>query len=123
MFRKLLDQATAGDNVGVLLRGAKRDEVECGMVLAKPGSTPGTHKIVFQLTSLDSNAAALIVRNFDIIYGYKWTITGMPGATNYLIEVSPNFSQWRSPTNIIGTNAPFSFVDPQAVSFRQRLVQ
>ncbi|MBP7825810.1 MAG: elongation factor Tu [Verrucomicrobia bacterium] len=44
MFRKLLDEATAGDNVGVLLRGTKKDEVERGMVLAKPGSiTPHTH--------------------------------------------------------------------------------
>ncbi len=38
MFRKLLDDAKAGDNVGVLLRGIKKDEVERGMVLAKPGS-------------------------------------------------------------------------------------
>jgi elongation factor Tu len=38
MFRKLLDKATAGDNVGVLLRGTTKDEVERGMVLAKPGS-------------------------------------------------------------------------------------
>jgi elongation factor Tu len=43
MFRKLLDSANAGDNVGVLLRGTKKDEVERGMVLAKPGSiTPHT---------------------------------------------------------------------------------
>jgi len=43
MFRKLLDSATAGDNVGVLLRGTKKEEVERGMVLAKPGSiTPHT---------------------------------------------------------------------------------
>ncbi|HEX3855939.1 MAG TPA: elongation factor Tu [Verrucomicrobiae bacterium] len=38
MFRKLLDSASAGDNVGVLLRGTKKDDVERGMVLAKPGS-------------------------------------------------------------------------------------
>jgi elongation factor Tu len=44
MFRKLLDNASAGDNVGVLLRGTKKDEVERGMVLAKPGSiTPHTN--------------------------------------------------------------------------------
>jgi elongation factor Tu len=43
MFRKLLDQGQAGDNVGVLLRGTKRDEVERGQVVAKPGSiTPHT---------------------------------------------------------------------------------
>jgi len=46
MFRKLLDQGQAGDNVGVLLRGTKREEVERGQVLAKPGSiTPHTHFI------------------------------------------------------------------------------
>ena len=44
MFRKLLDQGQAGDNVGILLRGTKREEVERGQVLAKPGTiTPHTH--------------------------------------------------------------------------------
>jgi elongation factor Tu len=44
MFKKLLDEGMAGDNIGALLRGVKRDEVERGQVLAKPGSiTP--HKI------------------------------------------------------------------------------
>ena len=43
MFRKLLDQGEAGDNVGILLRGTKREEIERGQVLAKPGSiTPHT---------------------------------------------------------------------------------
>ncbi|WP_295224145.1 EF-Tu/IF-2/RF-3 family GTPase, partial [uncultured Brevundimonas sp.] len=43
MFRKLLDQGQAGDNVGVLLRGTKREDVERGQVLCKPGSiTPHT---------------------------------------------------------------------------------
>jgi elongation factor Tu len=44
MFRKILDDAQAGDNVGVLLRGVDREEIERGMVIAKPGSiTPHTH--------------------------------------------------------------------------------
>ncbi len=44
MFRKLLDQAIAGDNIGVLLRGVQRNEIERGQVLAKPGSiNPHTH--------------------------------------------------------------------------------
>jgi len=44
MFRKLLDEGVAGDNVGVLLRGTKREEVQRGQVLAKPGTiTPHTH--------------------------------------------------------------------------------
>ncbi|HAT7576751.1 TPA: elongation factor Tu, partial [Citrobacter freundii] len=38
MFRKLLDEGRAGENVGVLLRGIKREEIERGQVLAKPGS-------------------------------------------------------------------------------------
>ena len=43
MFRKILDQGLAGDNIGVLIRGTKRDEVERGQVVAKPGSiTPHT---------------------------------------------------------------------------------
>ncbi len=43
MFRKLLDEGIAGDNIGCLLRGIKREEVERGQVLAKPGSiTPHT---------------------------------------------------------------------------------
>jgi elongation factor Tu len=43
MFRKMLDRGEAGDNIGVLLRGTKKDEVERGQVLAKPGSiTPHT---------------------------------------------------------------------------------
>ena len=43
MFRKLLDQGQAGDNIGVLLRGTKREDIERGQVLAKPGSiTPHT---------------------------------------------------------------------------------
>ena len=44
MFRKLLDQGEAGDNIGLLLRGTKREDVERGQVLAKPGSiTPHTN--------------------------------------------------------------------------------
>src|SRR3989442_8864831 len=44
MFRKLLDEGQAGDNVGLLLRGIEKDQIERGMVLAKPGSIkPHTH--------------------------------------------------------------------------------
>ena len=38
MFRKLLDQAQAGDNIGALMRGIQRNEIERGQVLAKPGT-------------------------------------------------------------------------------------
>jgi len=53
MFHKLLDQAEAGDNIGALLRGVQRNEIERGQVLAKPGSIkPHTHAIgqVYVLT-------------------------------------------------------------------------
>ena len=43
MFRKLLDEGRAGDNIGVLLRGTKREEVERGQVLAKPGQHYAAH--------------------------------------------------------------------------------
>ena len=43
MFRKLLDQGEAGDNIGVLLRGTKREEVERGQVLREPGSINAAH--------------------------------------------------------------------------------
>ena len=42
MFRRLLDQGQAGDNVGLLLRGTKREEVERGQVMAKPGASNRT---------------------------------------------------------------------------------
>ena len=45
MFRKLLDQGQAGDNVGILLRGTKREEVERGQVLCKPGSHQAAHAL------------------------------------------------------------------------------
>src|SRR5690606_22229691 len=49
MFRKLLDQAEAGDNVGTLLRGVNRDDVERGQVLAKPGSVKPHFKFTAQI--------------------------------------------------------------------------
>ena len=49
MFRKLLDQGQAGDNVGVLLRGIEKDDLERGQVLAKPGSITPHKKFVGQI--------------------------------------------------------------------------
>jgi elongation factor Tu len=45
MFRKLLDEGQAGDNIGALLRGTKREDVERGQVLSKPGTIHSSHKI------------------------------------------------------------------------------
>ena len=45
MFRKLLDQGQAGDNIGVLLRGIEKDEIERGQILAKPGVGDAAHEV------------------------------------------------------------------------------
>jgi elongation factor Tu len=45
MFRKLLDEGQAGDNIGVLLRGTKRDEVERGQVVSEPGIDHAAHEV------------------------------------------------------------------------------
>lgn len=45
MFRKLLDYAEAGDNIGALLRGVAREDIQRGQVLAKPGSITSTYKL------------------------------------------------------------------------------
>ena len=65
MFRKLLDQGQAGDNVGVLLRGVKREDVERGQVLAKPGSiTPHTkfQSEVYILSKEEGGPVTSVVR-------------------------------------------------------------
>ena len=49
MFRKLLDEAQAGDNIGALLRGVQRDEIQRGQVLAQPGSVTCHHKFIAQV--------------------------------------------------------------------------
>ena len=55
MFRKLLDQGQAGDNVGVLLRGTKREDVERGQVLCKPGSITPHTKFVAEVYILNKD--------------------------------------------------------------------
>ena len=68
MFRKLLDQAMAGDNVGVLLRGVQRDDIERGQVLAKPGSVHPHKKFVGQVYVLKKEEGGRHTPFFD---GYR----------------------------------------------------
>jgi elongation factor Tu len=68
MFRKLLDQGEAGDNVGVLLRGIKRDEVERGQVLAKPGSITPHKKFKAEIYILTKEEGGRHTPFFD---GYR----------------------------------------------------
>ena len=68
MFRKLLDQGQAGDNVGVLLRGTKREEVERGQVLAKPGSITPHTKFTAEIYVLSKDEGG---RNTPFFQGYR----------------------------------------------------
>jgi elongation factor Tu len=68
MFRKLLDQGEAGDNVGVLLRGVKRDEVERGQVLAKPGSITPHKKFACEVYILTKEEGG---RHTPFFNGYR----------------------------------------------------
>ena len=81
MFRKLLDQGQAGDNVGVLLRGTKREEVERGQVLAKPGSiTPHTKfkAEVYVLTKEEGGRHTPFFTNYRPQFYFRTTdVTGI----------------------------------------------
>ncbi len=68
MFRKLLDEAQAGDNVGVLLRGVKREDIERGQVLAKPGSVTPHTEFVGQVYVLTKDEGGRHTPFFD---GYR----------------------------------------------------
>jgi len=68
MFRKLLDQGQAGDNVGVLLRGTKREEVERGQVLAKPGSINPHTKFTAEIYVLSKEEGG---RHTPFFNGYR----------------------------------------------------
>ena len=103
MFRKLLDSAESGDNVGVLLRGVARDEIERGQVLAKPGSVKPHTKFtstVYVLTKEEGGRHTAFLTNYRPQFYFRTTdITGvvtlpadvqmvMPGDTvNLTIEL------------------------------------
>jgi elongation factor Tu len=80
MFRKLLDEGVAGDNIGVLLRGTKKDEVERGQVLAKPGSiTPHTtfEAQVYVLTKEEGGRHTPFFNNYRPQFYFRTTdVTG-----------------------------------------------
>ena len=81
MFRKLLDEGRAGDNVGVLLRGTKREEVERGQVLAKPGSiTPhvGFEAEVYVLTKEEGGRHTPFFKGYRPQFYFRTTdVTGL----------------------------------------------
>lgn len=81
MFRKLLDQAVAGDNIGALLRGVQRNEIERGQVLAKPGSIkPHTHfkAQVYVLTKEEGGRHTPFFNNYRPQFYFRTTdVTGV----------------------------------------------
>ncbi len=92
MFRKLLDEGRAGDNVGVLLRGTKREEVERGQVLAKPGSiTPHTNFEceVYVLTKEEGGRHTPFFKGYRPQFYFRTTdVTGtieLPGGTEMVM--------------------------------------
>jgi len=68
MFRKILDEGQAGDNIGVLLRGTDKDEVERGMVLAKPGSITPHHRFKAEIYALKKEEGG---RHTPFFTGYR----------------------------------------------------
>ena len=80
MFRKLLDEGRAGDNIGALLRGTKKEEVERGQVLAKPGRsrrTPNFEAQVYMLTKEEGGRHTPFFANYRPQFYFRTTdITG-----------------------------------------------
>ena len=92
MFRKLLDQGQAGDNVGCLLRGTKRDEIERGQVLAKPGSINPHKKFkceVYVLTKEEGGRHTPFFNNYRPQFYFRTTdVTGsckLPSGTEMVM--------------------------------------
>ena len=73
MFRKLLDQGQAGDNVGILLRGTKREEVERGQVLAKPGIDQAAHAVQCRGVRAVARTRAAVTRRSSTTTGRSST--------------------------------------------------
>jgi len=91
-FRKILDQAVAGDNVGVLLRGINRDQVERGQVLAKPGSVTPHSKFtasVYVLTKEEGGRHTAFLSNYRPQFYFRTTdVTGvitLPAGTDMVM--------------------------------------
>jgi elongation factor Tu len=93
MFRKLLDQGQAGDNIGVLLRGTKKDEVERGQVLAKPGSITPHRKFkasVYILTKEEGGRHTPFFNGYRPQYYFRTTdVTGVASLPEGVEMVMP----------------------------------
>ncbi|EMY78346.1 translation elongation factor Tu [Leptospira weilii serovar Ranarum str. ICFT] len=93
MFRKLLDQAEAGDNIGALLRGTKKEDIERGQVLAKPGSITPHKKFsaeVYVLTKDEGGRHTPFINNYRPQFYFRTTdVTGVCNLPNGVEMVMP----------------------------------
>ena len=119
MFRKLLDKATAGDNVGVLLRGTKKEEVERGQVLAKPGSITPHMKFkaeVYVLSKEEGGRHTPFFTNYRPQFYFRTTdVTGM-------VTLAPNVEMVMPGDNVsvdIGLIAPVAMEKGQRFAIRE----
>ena len=119
MFRKLLDKATAGDNVGVLLRGTKKEEVERGQVLAKPGSITPHMKFkaeVYVLSKEEGGRHTPFFTNYRPQFYFRTTdVTGM-------VTLAPNVEMVMPGDNVsvdIGLIAPVAMEKGKRFAIRE----
>ncbi|EMJ49824.1 translation elongation factor Tu [Leptospira santarosai str. HAI134] len=93
MFRKLLDQAEAGDNIGALLRGTKKEDIERGQVLAKPGSITPHKKFaaeVYVLTKDEGGRHTPFINSYRPQFYFRTTdVTGVCNLPNGVEMVMP----------------------------------
>ena len=75
MFRKLLDEGQAGDNVGILVRGLKKDEIERGQVIAKPGTITPHKKFTAEVYVLSKDEGG---RHTPFFNNYRPQFTSVP---------------------------------------------
>ena len=91
MFRKLLDEAMPGDNIGALLRGVQRDEIERGQVLCKPGSVTPHKKLqleVYVLTKDEGGRHTPFFNNYRPQFYFRTTdVTGVCRASSWYRNV------------------------------------
>jgi len=96
MFRKTLDEGMAGDNIGVLLRGTDKDEVERGMVLAKPGSITPHHQFKGEIYALTKEEGG---RHTPFFTGYRpqfyFRTTDVTGSVKLVGGVEMRMWRWR----------------------------
>ena len=123
-FRKILDYAEAGDNVGVLLRGINRDQVERGQVLAKPGTVTPHSKFkgqVYVLTKEEGGRHTAFLSNYRPQFYFRTTdVTGvitLPAGVDMVMPNSFTQSPWKKVPNSPSVKVAEPLVLVQSLKF------